>query len=80
MIPRNLHHGKPKIIIIKIIIIKSKSMQSSLYDENIKRNSELLYDKKHVLFEFSVISEVWYHRVCIMKATKLLNCKKRFLE
>jgi hypothetical protein len=34
-------------------------MESSLYDTNIKRNNEPFYDKKHLLFEFLPLSEVW---------------------
>jgi hypothetical protein len=36
-------------------------MQSSLHDENIKRNNYTLYEKKHLLFEFSVMSAVQYY-------------------
>jgi hypothetical protein len=38
-------------------------MQSSLYDENIKRNNEPIYDKKHLFFTFWIMSEVWYYNV-----------------
>jgi hypothetical protein len=34
---------------------------SSIYNENIKRNNEPLYDKKHLLFEFSLMLEVWHY-------------------
>jgi hypothetical protein len=41
--------------------------QSYFCDQNIKGNNEPLHDKKHLLFKFSVIFEVWYHGVGIMK-------------
>jgi hypothetical protein len=41
-------------------VTKSKAMQSSIHDENINRNTELLY-KKNILFSFSVLSEVWFY-------------------
>jgi hypothetical protein len=47
------------IYITESLIINSKAMQSSLYDENIKRENEPFY-KKHLLLKFSVMSEVWY--------------------
>jgi hypothetical protein len=56
--PKNLPHGKHKMG-CSCSIIKSNAMQSSIDDENIKRNNEPLYDMKHLLFEFSVMSEVW---------------------
>jgi hypothetical protein len=37
---------------MKISCQSSKAMQSSLYDENIKRNIEPLYDKKHYYLDF----------------------------
>jgi hypothetical protein len=33
-------------------IIKSIAMQSSLYNENVKRNNDPVYDKKCVIFRF----------------------------
>jgi hypothetical protein len=41
--------------------INSKAIQSSLYGENIKRNNEPIYDNKHLIFKFLVMSEVWYN-------------------
>jgi hypothetical protein len=35
-------------------------MQSSIHDENITGNNEPLFDEKHLLFKYSVTSEVWY--------------------
>jgi hypothetical protein len=46
-----VHHRKPKMG-SPCPIIKSKSMQSSLYDENIKRNNEPIHDMKHLFFKF----------------------------
>jgi hypothetical protein len=54
-IPRNLHHRKPNMG-HSCSIIESKAMQSSMYDDNTKRNNEPLYDKKYLLFKFSVMS------------------------
>jgi hypothetical protein len=80
-IPRNLHQWKLKVG-LSFLIIKSKLMLSSLYDENRRRNNEPLYDK-HLLLEFSV---------CLMKYGIILcggnnesnniflNCKRRPFE
>jgi hypothetical protein len=53
-IPSNIHHRKPKGRPWSIIM--SKSMQSSLYDDNIKINNEPMYDKKYLLLR---LSHVW---------------------
>jgi hypothetical protein len=38
-----------------------EEMQSSLYDKNIKGNHMPLHNEKHLLFEFSLLSKVWYY-------------------
>jgi hypothetical protein len=43
------------------LIIKSKAMQRSLYDEHIKGNNGPLCDNKYLLFKFSVMSEIWLY-------------------
>jgi hypothetical protein len=49
---------------------------------NIKRNNEPLYDDKHLLLTFSIMSvsvifsHVWYYGMKIMKITKFLNCQR----
>jgi hypothetical protein len=52
----NLYYGKLNMG-CSCLIIKNKAMLSNVYDENIKRNNEPLYDK-HLLFKFSFMSEV----------------------
>jgi hypothetical protein len=57
------------------LIIKSKAMQRSSYEKNIKRNNEPLYGKQHF-----VRGMVLYYGVVIMKVTKFLNCNRRSFE
>jgi hypothetical protein len=49
-IPRNMRHRKPKME-CPYSIIKSKAMQSTLCDENIKINNEPICDK-HLFSKF----------------------------
>ena len=41
--------------------IKFKIESSILYYQMIKRNCELLYDEKYLVYKFSVTSEVWHN-------------------
>jgi hypothetical protein len=59
-IPRNLYYRKLNTG-DSCQIINNKVMKSSIYDENTKGNSEPLCDKKHILFEFSLMSEIWHY-------------------
>jgi hypothetical protein len=52
-------------------------MQNNTYVENIEKSNKPLFDKKHLLFKFSVMSELWYYEVEILKVTKCLICKKK---
>jgi hypothetical protein len=78
-ISRDLHHRKPKMW-YSCSIIKRKAMHSNTCAENTEKCNEPLFDKKHLLSKFSVMPELWYYEVEILKVTKCLICKRRSSE
>jgi hypothetical protein len=52
-------------------------MQINLYDKNIKRNNEPVYDRKHLFFKFWVMCEVWGRD---NESNKMFKLQKKVLK